>query len=158
MSDSNNEVSVNYFVICDQVITEAQTGKQSLIGTYSALMAQSLPFYSNIAVAIGIRVTNKQSHQVKFRLVAPDKSVLFESPVLPYDEASTGKSVEAMGFATLQMGVNLQAVPMAQVGTYLAELVIDDLAVSEYSLSVQQQAPPPPAGGSTFPRAQGNLH
>ena len=53
---SLNDVVVNYFVICDQVITEAHTGKQSLVGVYSALMAQQLPFYANLSVAIGIRV------------------------------------------------------------------------------------------------------
>ncbi len=157
MPEANEEVSVNYFVICDQVITEANTGKQSLIGIYSALMAQTLPFYANLSVAIGVRVSNRKAHEIKFRLTAPDQSVLFESPVLPYDEASTSRSVEGMGFATLQMGVNLQAVPMAQPGVYLATLLVDDAAMSEYSLSVQV-APPQKQGGPTFPRAQGNLH
>ena len=103
---------------------------------------------------------SRTGHQLKFRLVAPDATVLFESPVLPYDEASTAKSVDGMGFATLQMGVNLQAVPMAQAGVYHAILLIDDEVSSEYSLSVQH-APAQsaqPQGGPTFPRAKGEIH
>ena len=50
--NENDEVQVNYFVLCDQVITEAGTSKQSLIGIYSALMTDQFPMVANVAVAL----------------------------------------------------------------------------------------------------------
>ena len=56
MRRENDEVLVNYFVLCDQVITEAGTSKQSLIGVYSGLISQQFPMLANLAVGVGIRV------------------------------------------------------------------------------------------------------
>src|SRR5688572_25829821 len=60
VQSERDEVVVNYFVLCDQVITEAQTSKQSLIGVYSALMAEQIPMHANLAVALGIRVQSSR--------------------------------------------------------------------------------------------------
>ncbi len=68
MAMIDNDIQVSYFVLCDQVITEAQTSKQSLIGVYSALMAQQLPVLVNVAVAMCLRVTTPQARELVFQV------------------------------------------------------------------------------------------
>ena len=69
MLEQSDEIHVNYFVLCDQVITEAQTSKQSLIGIYSALMAPQLPIMVNVAVALCLRVKSPQPRELVFKFV-----------------------------------------------------------------------------------------
>lgn len=143
MAQESDEVVVNYFVVCDQVITEAQTSKQSLIGIYSALMADTLPMQANLAVAVGLRVQSARPRELTFRLNGPDGEQIFSSPPLPTDWNSVRTGLELSGFATLQIGLNLRAVPFNKFGVYTAALYCDKSLLITYPLSVLQNPQQP---------------
>ncbi|MCS6778013.1 MAG: hypothetical protein RMJ43_12620 [Chloroherpetonaceae bacterium] len=147
MQGEQDEVIVNYFVLCDQVITEAQTNKQSLIGVYSALMTEQLPAHANLAVALGIRVQSARNRELVFRFTAPDGRLLFQTPPLPFRWETVAEGLRAHGFATLQIGLNLRAMPLPQQGTYTAALYCDGELLATYPLSVMPAPPPSPPGG-----------
>ncbi len=136
MPGENEEVLVNYFVLCDQVITEAHTSKQSLIGIYSGLMADTLPLTANLAVALGIRVQDPRQRELTLRFTAPDGRLIFASPSLPCNWESVATGLQASGFATLQIGLNLRSVPLAVHGVYTAALYCDGELLATYPLSV----------------------
>jgi len=141
MLQENEEVVVNYFVVCDQVITEAQTSKQSLIGIYSALMSEQVPMQANLAVALGLRVQSAQPRELTFRFNGPDGEQIFTSPPLPTDWNSVKSGLELSGFATLQIGLNLRAVPFNKFGVYTAALYCDKTLLITYPISVLQNPP-----------------
>ncbi len=134
-------VCVNYFVLCDQVITEAQTSKQSLIGVYSALMTEQVPMQANLAVALGLRVQSAHPRELTFRFHGPDGEQIFSSPPLPTDWNSVQSGLESSGFATLQIGLNLRAVPFNKFGVYTAALYCDKTLLITYPLSVLPATP-----------------
>lgn len=136
MTSERDELQVNYFVLCDQVITEAQTSKQSLIGIYSALMTEQLPMHANLAVAIGVRVQSSRSRELTFRFTGPGGEVVFASPPLPCAWESVEAGLRASGFATLQIGLNLRAMPFNRTGVYTATLFCDGSLLATYPLSV----------------------
>ena len=138
MPQENEEIVVNYFVVCDQVITEAQTSKQSLIGIYSALMTEQLPMQANLAVAIGLRVQSATPRELTFRFHGPDGEQIFASPSLPTDWNSVKSGLELSGFATLQIGLNLRLVPFSKFGVYTAALYVDKTLLITYPISVLQ--------------------
>ena len=142
MPQENEEISVNYFVLCDQVITEAQTSKQSLIGIYSALMADQTPMQANLAVALGLRVQSARPRELTFRFHGPDGEQIFASPPLPTDWNSVQSGLESSGFATLQIGLNLRAVPFTKFGVYTAALYCDKVLLLTYPLAVLPATPP----------------
>ncbi len=136
MRRENDEVLVNYFALCDQVITEAGTSKQSLIGVYSGLMSQQFPMSANLAVGVGIRVQSSTPRQLSFRFTGPDGERIFESPALPTNWETVEAGLEKAGFATLQIGLNIRAVPFNRPGVYTAALLCDGELLSTYPLSV----------------------
>ena len=131
-----DEVVVNYFVVCDQVITEAQTSKQTIVGIYSALMSEQFPLVANVAVALGIRVGTARKRDISVRFTGPTGEVVFASPALPLDWNSVNNGLQASGFATLQIGLNLRAMPFQKSGVYTAALIADGAVLSTYPLSV----------------------
>ena|ERR1051326_5438576 len=139
--NENDEVQVNYFVLCDQVITEAATSKQSLIGIYSALMTDQFPMVANVAVALGIRVQTSRERELRLRFSGPDGERIFDSPPLPCNWSSVEAGLQASGFATLQIGLNLRAMPFVRTGVYNAAIYCDDRLLVTYPLSVLHAAP-----------------
>ncbi|HLV79399.1 MAG TPA: hypothetical protein VKT32_03925 [Chthonomonadaceae bacterium] len=153
MTSESDEMQVNYFVLCDQVITEAQTHKQSLIGVYSALMGEQFPLMANLAVGIGVRVQSARRREMTLRLSGPDNEMIFASPPLPCAWESVEGGLRASGFATLQIGLNLRAVPFQRAGVYTAALFCDGSLLATYPISVLQAQPGQP--GQSLPPAPG---
>ena len=152
MSEAD-EIVVSYLVLCDQVITEAQTGKQSLIGIYSTLLAEQFPLAVNVAVALCIRVQSARSRELSVKFAGPDNEVIFGTPTLPLDWASVQTSLKSAGFAMLQMGVNLRALPITTAGVHTASLYCDGSLIATCPVAVLT-APqrPPNRPAARFPR------
>ena len=125
MRSEADEVVVNFFALCDSVITEAGTGKQSLIGLYSALMTEQMPAHVNMAVAVGLRVQSSRTREVMFRLTDPEGMTIFQSPPLPFDWHSLEGSLRNNGYATVQIGLNLRSVPLSHYGVYSSALICE---------------------------------
>src|SRR5581483_1562367 len=134
-------ISVNYFVLCDQVITEANTNKQSLIGIYSALMTDQLPLYANIAVAFGARVQSARPRDFLLRFTGPEGELIFTSPSLPCDWKSIQAGLVNSNFATLQFGLNLRALPLTRAGIYTVAMFCDGNLLATYPLALVQGTP-----------------
>jgi hypothetical protein len=140
MLEQLDDIQVSYFVICDQVITDAATNKQSLIGIYSTVSTAQLPLQINMAVALCLRVHSARERRLRMRFTDPDGLVLFDT-VLPCDWNSLNQGLEHSSFATMQMGVNLQAVPITKRGVFMVALYSDDVPIASYLLSVLLQKP-----------------
>ena len=143
MQSEADELVVNYFVLCDNVISEAGTGKQSIIGAYSALMTEQVPTMANLAVAFGFRTQSERQREIKFRLTGPNGKNVLETPALPFDWNSAKANLKSSGFATLQIGLNLRGVPFETNGVYTAAIYCDGDVLANFPLSVM----PVPAGG-----------
>ena len=136
MRSEADEVVVNFFALCDNVITEAGTGKQSLIGLYSALMTEQMPAHVNMAVAVGLRVQSSRTREILFRLTDPQGMTIFQSPPLPFDWHSLENSLRNNGYATVQIGLNLRSVPLNHYGVYSSALICEGDLLATYPVSV----------------------
>ena len=136
VQNESEEVLVNYFVLCDHVITEAVTNKQSLVGIYSALMADQFPLHADVAVALGIRVQSSRPRELRFHFSAPDGELLFPPLPLSCNWSSVDSALQASGFATLQISLNLRSIPFGRAGVYNAALFCDSALITTYPLSV----------------------
>ncbi len=141
MLTSQEDIEITYFVLCDQVITEAQSGKQSLIGIYSALITQQFPFHVNMSVATGLHFTSDTSHNISFRILSPEGTPLFPAANLPVDWNSVGANLKNSPFASMQLNLNLQMLPLAKPGRYTAELLCDEKVLQQYALMVLHVQP-----------------
>ncbi|HZO89036.1 MAG TPA: hypothetical protein VFB38_11930 [Chthonomonadaceae bacterium] len=150
MQNETDEILVNYFVLCDQVITEANTNKQSLIGIYSALMTDQLPMITNLSVAFGARVQSARPREFLLRLTGPDGEIVFASPPLSCDWESIQAGLRNNNFATLQFGINLRSIRFARPGLYTVTLHCEGSLLATYPVAVAHggpgglSAPPPP--------------
>ncbi len=143
MSDESSSVHVSYFVLCDQVITEANTNKQSLIGIYSAITAPQIPFGVNVAVAIGLRVSSPEPRIITLQVLDPAGNPIFTPAELPFDWNAVKAGLVNGEFATLQIHLNLQMMPINTAGIYTAQLKLDGQLLAEYLLSVVRNQPMP---------------
>jgi hypothetical protein len=141
MQNEADEILVNYFVLCDQVITEANTNKQSLIGIYSALMTDQIPMQANLAVAFGARLQSARPREFQLKFTGPDGELIFGSPPLPCDWNSIAANLEHSNFATLQFGLNLRAIPFARPGIYTVAILCEGKLLATYPLSIVQNKP-----------------
>ncbi len=136
-------LQVSYFVLCDSVITEENTRKQSLIGIYSGLSSQQFPFHINAAVALCIRVQSPNPRRLNIRLLGPDGSALFITPELPFNWSSVREGLRTFPFAVIQIAINLNMIPISKPGSYLTELICEDKVIATYPFSVIGQTPAP---------------
>lgn len=141
MLNESEEVLVNYFVLCDQVITEAHTNKQSLIGIYSALIAEQFPIQFNVSVALGIRVQSSRPREFRFHFTGPDGELIFPPLPLSCNWSSVDSALRASGFSTIQISLNLRSIPFGRSGVYNAALYCDDSLLATYPLPVLPATP-----------------
>jgi hypothetical protein len=99
-------------------------------------MSQQFPMMANLAVGVGIRVQSSTPRQLSFRFTGPDGERIFDSPALPTNWDSVEGGLTAAGFATLQIGLNIRAVPFNRAGVYTAALYCDGELLATYPLSV----------------------
>jgi hypothetical protein len=146
MSAETDEVTVNYFLACDQVIVDAQTRKHSLIGIYSAVIVERLPLQMNIAVALSARVQTATPREFSLHLSAPDGAQLLATPAIPYDWSATQAALDRFDYATVQLGIQLQHVTIAMPGFYTAAMYCDGRLIATYPLHVALVQARPVAG------------
>ncbi len=150
MSESKLGIDVSYFLLCDIAITEAGSGKQSLIGVYSSLVTQQLPFYVNMAVGIGVRVTLPEEKKFTLHVFTPEDQQMFPGVALPCDWNALKQMLKSAPFALLQTCINLQMLQLSSAGVYRLELRADEQIIATYPLhvvkTVPQQVPAQPPG------------
>ncbi|HLK54947.1 MAG TPA: hypothetical protein VKU00_00195, partial [Chthonomonadaceae bacterium] len=82
--------------------------------------------------------------ELRMRFTGPEGERIFDSPPLPCNWSSVDAGLQTSGFATLQIGLNLRAMPFARPGVYNAAIYCDDRLLVTYPLSVLHAAPNAP--------------
>lgn len=125
---------VKAFLICDQIIQDAQTGKKSLIGVFHELRAERFPavhpllwIYANITDAHGRYV-------FQIRLVDLERNeVLGRGEPPPIDIPGP--------LQTTELSAQLRNVALPKPGTYEFQLVSNDAMVATKAIRVTAAKP-----------------
>ena len=80
--------------------------------------------------------------ELTFHFNGPDGEQIYSSPPLPTDWNSIEEGLRASGFATLQIGLNLRAMPFQKYGVYTAALYCDRTLLVTFPLSVLPASQP----------------
>jgi len=80
MNDNSNSATALALLLCDTVITDAMTGKKTLVGIFNSIGATKFP---HIVPQINVfaSLTNLEGEtEVKIRLIAGNNNVVFDLP------------------------------------------------------------------------------
>ena len=128
------------FLVCDQVIQDAQTGKKSLIGVFHELKANRFPavhpalwIYANLTDAHG-------SYTFEIRLLDVARNEVLGRGAPP--------PIEIPGpLQVTELSAQLRNVQLPTAGTYEFQLLANDQLIATKSIRVaeiqEQQQPPP---------------
>jgi hypothetical protein len=117
-------------LVCDQIITEEQTHKKSLVGIFDSFVSltyptalQRLAIYVKLADAVG-------SYQLKFRLVnLKNESLVME----------IGAEVKIADISQYsEIGINLSNIPFPELGKYEMQLYAGDIYLHRVMMSAGQ--------------------
>lgn len=127
------------FLVCDQVIQDAQTGKKSLIGVFHELKANRFPavhpalwIYANLTDAHG-------SYTFEIRLIDVSRDEVLGRGAPP--------PIEIPGpLQVTELSAQLRNVQLPTAGTYEFQLLANDQLIATKSIRVTEiQEPPPPS-------------
>lgn len=138
---------VKAFLVCDQIIQDAQTGKKSLIGVFHELRAERfaavhplLWIYANLTDAHG-------RYAFQIRLVELSKNeVLGRGEPPPIDIPGP--------LQTTELSAQLRNVSLPRAGTYEFQLLANEQLIATKAIRVLQVTPPAPPGGPALPGAE----
>lgn len=129
------------FLVCDQVIQDAQTGKKSLIGVFHELKATKFPaihpalwIYANLTDAHG-----RYTFEIRLLDVARDEVLGRGAP----------PPIEIPGpLQVTELSAQLRNVALPTAGTYEFQLLANEQLIATKAIRVTQlaepQVPPPP--------------
>ena len=125
---------VKAFLVCDQVIQDAQTGKKSLIGVFHELRAERFParhpllwIYANLTDAHG-------RYTFQIRLLDVERNeVLGRGEPPPIDIPGP--------LQTTELSAQLRNVELPRPGTYEFQLVANDQLTATKAIRVSQVRP-----------------
>ncbi len=131
------------FLVCDQVIQDAQTGKKSLIGVFHELKASRFPaihpslwIYANLTDAHG-------QYTFEIRLLDVGRNEVLGRGAPP--------AIEIPGpLQVTELSAQLRNVQLPTAGTYEFQLLANDQLVATKAIRVAEiQEPQPPPSEST---------
>lgn len=124
------------FVLCDDVITDRETGKRSIIGTFSTIHVRRIPALHH-RMAIYIALTEGRGEQLLRIVISHIES---EKTVVQVQGKLNVKDPNAVG----EFGVRIVPLPLPEVGTYAVDLYTNDELLKTRRFRVEQIAPKPP--------------
>jgi hypothetical protein len=135
------------FLVCDQIIQEAQTGKKSLIGVFHELRAEHFPavhpvlwIYANLTDAHG-----RYAFQIRF-LDVERNHVLGQGVPPP---------IEIPGpLQTTELSAMLRNVALPRPGTYEFQLIANGNLIATKAIRAIQVKPPTPSKPPAEPPAE----
>ena len=135
---------VKAFLVCDQVIHDAQTGKKSLIGVFHELRAERFPavhpmlwIYANITEARG-------KYRIEIQLVDVDRNTVLGRGQPP--EIVISKPPE-----TTEISAQLRNVALPGPGTYEFHLLVNDELLATKAVRVSGIPGANPSEGGATP-------
>jgi hypothetical protein len=130
------------FLVCDQIIHDAQTGKKSLIGVFHELRADRFPalhpalwIYANITDARG-------NYDFEIRMVEVGRNDVMGSGRPPPIEISGP-------LQTTELSAQLRNVALPRAGTYEFQLSANGELIATKAISVMQVNPQGPPDQTT---------
>ena len=133
MKDISNSPIVLALLICDTVITDAMTGKKSLIGIFNSIAVAKFPHIIP-QMNIFASLSNLEGEvEVKLKLIAGNEDVVFELPAkVPF---KTPLDAPELFF-------NLQNFKVNSPGTYELQLIAKDEILASRLIVVREAKMP----------------
>lgn len=141
LDDEIVKPSVQAFLVCDSVIIDSQTGKKSLIGTFTHLWAPRFPCQHH-QMGIYFCLTDAEGvYEFELRLVYLDQDAIVGKATLsPF---TIKDRLEIHDF-----GINIPSLVFPGPGRYEFRLYANGFFITHKDFNVIQQEPP---GGSQAP-------
>ena len=133
MKDNVNSAIPLALLVCDTVITDAMTGKKTLVGIFNALGATKFPhIIPNMNIFASL--TNLEGEvEVKIKMIAGNDDVVFELPAkVPFKNP----------FETPELFFNLQNFRVNAPGSYELQLIAKDEVIASRLLIFKEVRPP----------------
>jgi hypothetical protein len=144
MGSSTPSPIIKAFLVCDQVIHDAQTGKKSLIGVFHELRADRFPavhpmlwIYANITEARG-------RYKIEIQLVDVDRNQVLGRGQPP--------EIDIPGpLQTTEISAQLRNVALPAAGTYEFHLFVNEELIATKAVRVSGLDRPTPGAGGAGP-------
>lgn len=133
MKDNINDPISLGLLVCDTVITDAMTGKKTLVGIWNSLGATKFPhIIPNMNIFASL--TNLEGeNEVKIKMIAGNDNVVFELPAkVPFKNP----------FETPELFFNLQNFRVAAPGTYELQLIVNNEVIASRLLIFREMQAP----------------
>ena len=113
-------------VLCDRIITEAQTNKKTLVGTFDTLWAKNPPFATPIWLYL--RLTDMEGkYRFKIKLIHLDA----DTPIM---EAETNEINAEDRLKYGELVVPIPAIPLEREGTYEFQIFANDVYIGRTTM------------------------
>lgn len=137
MNDSFETPLALAFIACDTIITDAQTGKKSLIGIFNSAGAARFPHILPQFFIFASMTNGNGDTEVRVQLSAADNSEIFNLK---------GRIPFKTPLDCPEMIFGIQNLVIKAPGTYELRLLANDVLVASRLLTFRElRVPPPPA-------------
>lgn len=136
MNDNSNSATPLALLLCDTVITDAMTGKKTLVGIFNSIGATKFP---HIVPQINVfaSLTNLEGEtEVKIRLIAGNNNVVFDLPAkVPFKNPLDAP----------ELVFNLQNLKFPSPGAFELQLLAGEKVAASRLLVVSEIKPKTPS-------------
>lgn len=126
-------------LICDQVITDAETKKKTLVGVFDKYLATNTPFAANFAVYAKL-IDAAGSYLFMLRMV----NLRDEKPVM---DLKTNTFDWKDPRSAMELALNFRGIPISEFGGYEFQLFANEVYVGRATMNVGRLTPPQQGGG-----------
>lgn len=125
----DNSATPLALLVCDTVITDAMTGKKTLVGIFNSIAAPKFPHVIPQMFVFASLTNLECETEVKIKLIAGNDDVLFELPAkVPFKTP----------LDTPELFFNLQNFPIKSPGTFELQLLAKDEIIASRLLIVRE--------------------
>lgn len=125
----DNSATPLALLVCDTVITDAMTGKKTLVGIFNSIAAPKFPHVIPQMFVFASLTNLEGETEVKIKLIAGNNDVLFELPAkVPFKTP----------LDTPELFFNLQNFPIKSPGTFELQLLAKDEIIASRLLIVRE--------------------
>ncbi len=121
-------------LICDQVISDAETKKKTVVGIFDTYASARVPFGANLAVYARV-IDLDGTYKFKFRLA----NLRTEQPIIDMETSEVRWTNPRAAF---ELGVNFRNLPIQEFGTYEFQLYANEVYIGRAVMNVTQMQLP----------------
>lgn len=133
MTDNINSAIPLALLVCDTVITDAMTGKKTLVGIFNSMAAAKFPHFVP-QMHVFVSLTNLESEtEVKIKMIAGNDDTVFELPAkVPFKNP----------LDTPEIIFNLQNLRVNAPGTYELQLLANGKTIASRLIEIKELRAP----------------